>query len=176
MYDKICKDAEELKYTLSSYRRDFHKYAERGWLEMRTSSLIARRLKELGYEVLTGKDVCEDKARMGLPSKVELENHYEWTVHNGADNEFIKDIKEGFTGVIGILDCSEGPVVVMRFDIDALGVYEDRSESHRPKKECFISENNGVMHACGHDGHTSIGLGVAEIIMNLREHISGKVK
>ena len=73
MYEKINKLSDGLTGKLTDYRRDFHKYAESGWFEMRTTSLIARRLTELGYEVLAGRDVCLDESRMGLPSDEELE-------------------------------------------------------------------------------------------------------
>ena len=51
----------------------------------------------------------------------------------GAPAEYLTDeMKEGYTGVIGILRCGEGPVVGLRFDIDALGLHEDTGHSHRP--------------------------------------------
>ena len=71
----------------------------------------------------------------------------------------------GMTGVIGILRCGEGPTVAMRFDIDALGVFEEHDPGHRPAKEGFNSVNEGFMHACGHDGHATIGLGVAKVLI-----------
>ena len=55
-YEIICKTAQDYTPTMIALRRDFHKHAETGWFEMRTSSLIARQLKDLGYEVLTGRD------------------------------------------------------------------------------------------------------------------------
>ena len=60
---------------------------------MRTSSLIARRLTELGYEVLTGEDVCKKEARMGVPSQEELDASYERAVAQGADPEFVERTK-----------------------------------------------------------------------------------
>ena len=49
MYQTIIEKAEAVTPEMIAYRRDFHKYAESGWLEMRTASIIARRLTELGY-------------------------------------------------------------------------------------------------------------------------------
>lgn len=80
------------------------------------------------------------------------------------------------TGVIGILRCGEGPTVAMRFDIDALGVFEEHDLSHRPAKEGFNSVNEGFMHACGHDGHATIGLGVAKVLMSIKDQLHGTVK
>ena len=48
MYQKICTAADSIQQELSALRRDFHQYAEAGWFEMRTSSIIARKLTELG--------------------------------------------------------------------------------------------------------------------------------
>lgn len=175
-YQEIIKYTDEISGKLVHQRRDFHKYAEKGWLEMRTSSIIARKLTNMGYEVLTGDQVCLKEARMGLPSDGVLEAHYQWAAANGADPEFIEKTKGGMTGVIGILKCGEGPTVAMRFDIDALGVFEDDSQAHLPAREGFASINVGSMHACGHDGHASIGLGVAEVLMKIKNQLHGTIK
>ena len=176
MYAKINELADRLTDKLVAARRDFHKYAESGWFEMRTSSLIARRLTGMGYEVLTGPDVCLGESRMGLPSDEELEKNYIRAKEQGADPEFLENVKGGFTGVMGILRCGEGPTVALRFDIDALGVVEDVSSEHRPFREGFSSVNPGMMHACGHDGHASIGLGVAEVLMAVKDDLRGTVR
>ena len=176
IYDRIKTMSDEMAGDLTAQRRDFHKYAEPGWFEMRTSSIIARKLTELGYEVLVGDQVCKKDSRMGVPSEEKLEEQYERAVAQGADPEFVKYTKGGMTGVIGILRCGEGPTVAMRFDIDALGVFEEHDPSHRPAKEGFNSVNEGFMHACGHDGHATIGLGVAKVLMSIKDQLHGTVK
>ncbi len=176
MYSKIEALAEGLTEKLVTFRRDFHKYAESGWFEMRTASLIARRLTEMGFEVLAGPDVCLAGSRMGLPGEDELEKNYARAKEQGADLEFLERVKGGFTGVMGILLCGEGPAVALRFDIDALGVNEDKTAEHRPFREGFNSVNSGMMHACGHDGHAAIGLGVAEVLMSVKDDLRGTVK
>ena len=103
IYDQIKTMSDEMAGDLTAQRRDFHKYAEPGWFEMRTSSIIARKLTELGYEVLVGDQVCKKDSRMGVPSDEELEEQYERAVAQGADPEFVKYTKGGMTGVIGIL-------------------------------------------------------------------------
>lgn len=172
----LVKLAEELLPQMTAQRRDFHKYAEAGWFEMRTSSIIARKLTDLGYEVLTGEDVCLKEARMGVPSEEKLDARYEKALEQGADPEFLPRTRGGMTGVIGILRCGEGPTVAMRFDIDALGVVEATEPEHRPAREGWASVNPGFMHACGHDGHASIGLGVAQVLMAVRDQLHGTVK
>lgn len=176
VYQTIIDAAQAVTPEMVSVRRDFHKYAETGWLEMRTASIIARKLKNLGYEVLIGEDVCERDARMGVPSDEVLKAAYERAVSQGADPEFVKATEGGFTGVIGILRCGEGPTVGMRFDIDALGVNESTDEDHLPARDGYASVNAGSMHACGHDGHAASGLGVAAVLMQIKEHLHGTVK
>jgi len=176
VFETITALADGMQDRLVTQRRDFHKYAETGWFEMRTTSIIARHLTDLGYEVLLGEDVCLKEARMGVPSEQALEKHYQWAVENGADPEFLPATRGGTTGVIGILRCGEGPTVAMRFDIDALGVIESQDEDHVPYKLGFRSINEGAMHACGHDGHATIGMGVAEVLMQIKDQLHGTIK
>ncbi len=76
----------------------------------------------------------------------------------------------GQTGVVGLLEGAKpGPVVLLRFDMDALPIQE---ESDLP----YASKNVGVMHACGHDGHTAMGLALARIMTRYREQIAGTLK
>ena len=176
VFEKIKALAQELQPRLVTQRRDFHKYAETGWFEMRTTSIIARHLMELGYEVLLGEQVCKKEARMGVPSDEDLEKHYDLALAQGADPEFLPYTKGGMTGVVGILRCGEGPTVALRFDIDALGVVESEEPDHKPYALGFASVNKGAMHACGHDGHATVGMGVAQVLMAIKEHLHGTVK
>ncbi len=76
----------------------------------------------------------------------------------------------GKTGVVGILEGDyPGPTVLVRADMDALPIREDTGAD-------YSSGTVGKMHACGHDGHTSIALGVAELLTPLRDQIHGRVK
>lgn len=70
------------------------------------------------------------------------------------------DVQTGIaeTGVVALLRGEEpGPVVLVRFDMDALPIVEANEVD-------YASQNHGVMHACGHDGHMAMGLGVATLI------------
>lgn len=72
----------------------------------------------------------------------------------------------GRTGVVGVLRNGEGPVVLLRADMDALPVTE---RSDLP----YASTNPGVMHACGHDVHVTCLLGAAHLMAAGRDHWSG---
>lgn len=82
------------------------------------------------------------------------------------------------TGVVGILKGSKpGPVIGLRADMDALPVTERNSLPFASKvKSTFNGMETGVMHACGHDGHMSILLGVAEILSKNKNDLKGTVK
>ena len=174
--ERIKSQAEALQPQMVAQRRDFHKYAESGWFEMRTSSIIARQLTDMGYEVLVGEDVCDREARMGVSDQATLDAQYKRAVEQGGDPDFLPYTKDGMTGVIGILRCGEGPTVALRFDIDALGVIESQEADHRPFAEGWASVNPGMMHACGHDGHATVGLGVAKVLMDVKDSLHGTVK
>ena len=74
------------------------------------------------------------------------------------------------TGVVGLLEGSRaGRTVMVRVDIDALPIQE-------PGDRPYISQVDGVMHACGHDGHTAVGLTVAELLSRYKDSIKGQVK
>ena len=80
--------------------------------------------------------------------------------------------------MVGVLKGGKpGPVVALRADMDALPVTE---EVDVPFKSTVRTEWNGqqcgVMHACGHDAHTAILMGVAEVLAGMRERIPGTVK
>jgi len=176
MIDPVCTIADEIEKQVVAYRRDLHRYAELGWTEFRTASLIARRLVDLGYVVSAGRDVIRAEDRMGVPSEDMLEACWQRAGDEGGDPAFLEVMRGGFTGVVGVLQHGEGPVVGLRFDIDALPVSESRDPDHCPVREGFVSLHDGVAHACGHDGHGAVGLGVAEVVSRLRQEIRGTIK
>ncbi len=76
----------------------------------------------------------------------------------------------GKTGVVGVLDGAKpGPVIMLRFDMDALPIAELNQTD-------YVSQNAGVMHACGHDAHTAIGMGLAQLMSQHRDEIAGTLK
>lgn len=82
------------------------------------------------------------------------------------------------TGVIGILKGSRpGPVVALRADMDALPVTEQNGLPFASKeKAVYNGQETGVMHACGHDAHVAILMGVAEVLAKHRDQLKGTVK
>ena len=123
-------------------------------VERITPQLVALRRElhqhpELAFEEhLTAKTVADYLQRLGL------------SVTTGV----------GKTGVVGIIEGAlSGPTVGVRADMDALPVEEQSGVA-------FASKIPGKMHACGHDVHTVIALGVAEVLCTMRERLPGRVK
>jgi len=131
MNEDIARDVDELKDSLTAYRRDFHRNPELSYQEHRTGETVAAHLESLGLKVTRG--VAE-------------------------------------TGVVGVLEgSSQGKTVLVRVDIDALPIQE-------PQDRPYSSQVDGVMHACGHDGHTAVGMVVAEILSRYKSSVKGQVK
>ncbi|WP_445737777.1 amidohydrolase [Mariniflexile sp.] len=86
--------------------------------------------------------------------------------------------KVGVTGVVGILKGDKpGPVVALRADMDALPVEEKNDLPYASKvKANYNGNETSVMHACGHDGHVAILMGVAEILSEMKSDLKGTVK
>jgi amidohydrolase len=81
------------------------------------------------------------------------------------------------TGVVGVLKGARpGPSVALRADMDALPVAEEVDVAFRSTARTqWNGQECGVMHACGHDAHTSILMGVAEVLAGMRERIPGSI-
>lgn len=160
------------------YRREFHKYPETGWREIRTSARIAEILIEMGYEVLMGSEVLDYDNVLDFlkPSAKEMAEIKQSAVDQGANPVFVEKTC-GIPGVIAEFDTgSAGPVTALRFDIDALPYDEPHKEDYRPYGEDFCSVNPGAVHACGHDAHTAVGLGIAEALLEQKDQLKGKIR
>jgi amidohydrolase len=90
------------------------------------------------------------------------------------------EVKTGVatTGVVGLLKGDKpGPVVALRADMDALPVTERVNIPFASKvKTMFNGQETGVMHACGHDSHMAILMGVAEVLSSMKKDLHGTVK
>ena len=104
---------------------------------------------ELGFrEVRTGSIVAKELESLGI--------------------EVTKGV--GKTGVVGMLEGAKpGPTLLLRFDMDALPIHEETGAE-------YASQTPNVMHACGHDGHTAIGLTVAKILNEHKNELAGNIK
>lgn len=116
--------------------KDLHQNPELGFMEVRTSGIIAKELKTLGYEVITG--IAK-------------------------------------TGVAGILKNGDGPIVMYRADMDCNSVKEITGLPYASTK--IMKKADGtetpVMHACGHDAHVTWMLGIAKIMVALKNEWEG---
>ena len=125
---------------LSHWRRDFHHYAESGWVEFRTATLVAEELHQLGYSLALGREVVNESSRMGLPDELTLQREFERARQQGALAQWIAVFEGGFTGIVATLDTGRpGPVMAFRVDMDALDLSEEQDVSHRPYRDGFAS-------------------------------------
>lgn len=162
---------------MQTWRRDLHQYAESGWLEFRTATLVAEELHRLGYQLQLGREVIDADARMGLPSAEVLAQQEARALQQGALPQWLPHFSGGFCGVVATLDTGRpGPVMGFRVDMDALDQTESAAADHLPTREGFASCNPGMMHACGHDGHTTIGLALSGVLMAMKHQLSGRIK
>lgn len=168
---------QNMQKELVAFRRDIHHYPEVGWTEFRTASIVAKLLEDIGYEVFVGEEVVEESAMMGVPTEEVLRKHMGRAREQGAPAKYLEKMHGGKTGVLGILKTGKpGPVIALRFEMDANDLNEPKEENHRPFKEGFSSVNELAMHACGHDGHVAIGAGIAKLLMQCRDRLAGTIK
>lgn len=146
--------------TLTEIRRDLHEHAEAGWKEFRTTALVAEELDARGFRLHLGADAVDADERLGVPDEDELDRALARAREEGAPEAYL-DRMAGITGLVAVKEYGDGPVVGVRVDMDALERQEATDDDHRPAREGWGSKHPGEMHACAHDGHTAIGLGIA---------------
>jgi len=124
-------------------------------------------------------DDVKDAVATEVPSLVDLYKWFHQNVELSLKEEktsakFADELKAaGWTvtdhiggfGVIGVLKNGEGPAILLRIDMDGLPVKEDTGLSY--------ASTSGAMHACGHDSHLSMGIGVARVLSKLKDKWSG---
>ncbi|WP_443092401.1 M20 family metallo-hydrolase [Basfia succiniciproducens] len=160
---------------LVQWRREFHRFPETGWAEFWTTSRIADYLEQMGFEILLGNQIINRDFVRGRQQAV-VEKGLANAVAYGAKQKWLEKM-DGYTGCVAVLDSGKpGKTLALRFDIDCVNVMETKAPEHIPNKEGFTSLNDGFMHACGHDGHITIGLGTALWLSQNKDKLSGKVK
>jgi aminobenzoyl-glutamate utilization protein A len=149
---------------LVDLRRDLHRHPEPAWREFYTTSRIVEECERIGVdELLVGPEVLADGERNAVPDDAELQRWHDRAREVGAREDVLERTEGGYTGAIAVLERGEGPTVGLRVDIDGLLREESTADDHAPVQEGFRSETDG-MHACGHDAHATIGIGVLEAI------------
>ena len=179
MTDQIpyLEPSSELE-TLIALRREFHANPETMWTEFWTTAKICDILEPLGFDIKVGRELydgMDDKEmRFELPSHERLAEAFSDARSKGADIRWLEKMEGGYTGLVARIQAPKpGPRFGFRFDIDALPVRESSEPDHLPSKEGF-SSLNGRMHACAHDGHMTIGIGLAKRISENLQELAGE--
>ena len=169
-------DMEALTQELIEIRRDFHRYAESGWTEFRTTARIIDELEKLGLPVQYGPDIHVREKMYGLPKPEVLKACWQRALGETSRPELVRAMEGGYTGCITTIEGAlPGPTVGIRVDIVCNDVVESCAPDHIPAAEGFRSVHENCMHACGHDAHAAIGLGTAKILAANRDKLRGKV-
>ncbi|WP_031470482.1 amidohydrolase [Sciscionella sediminilitoris] len=144
---------------LHALRRRLHAYPETGFTEIVTAATVLGELRAAGIEPRYGEQVCTVEGLGGLPDAAELAAARERAAAQGVAPDLIDALSGGRTGILAEVHGNHpGPVLGIRFDMDALPVTESDEAAHFPAAQGFASTRAGLMHACGHDGHTAIGV------------------
>ena len=156
-------------------RRELHRQPEPAWCEFYTTSRLLRALDSREVDdVRYGPAIHAADARRNVPDASTLADWRERAREAGAPEAILDTLGAGYTGAVATVDRGEGPTVALRVDIDALPITEAESDDHHPAAAGFRSTNEGYMHACGHDAHATIGLGVLDRVLD--SDFSGRFK
>ncbi|MEO6245348.1 MAG: amidohydrolase, partial [Opitutaceae bacterium] len=171
-------NSAKLREHIVQWRRDFHRHPELGYREYRTAARVCDVLAAIpGCTVRVGGEVMDRAALMNPPSAEEFATARAEAIAGGANPAWVARMGDGLTGVVAEFQFARpGPTLAFRVDLDALPILESADAAHLPAREGFASAHAGRMHACGHDGHTAIGLGLASLVPALAASWSGKLK
>lgn len=160
---------------LVAWRREFHRTPEAGWGEFVTTARLITELRKMGLDVIAGTRVINREFVRGRDVGI-VEEGLKRARDKGVDEALLAEM-EGLTGCMATYDTGRpGATIALRFDIDCVNVQECSGITHPPAREGFTSGCAGLMHACGHDGHMAVGLGVAEWLSSSGSTLSGRVK
>ena len=156
-------DADEY----SAFRRDLHRHPEPAWCEFYTTARIVEALRERDPTAIhVGPDALATDQRMNVPEDDTLDEWLDRARSTDVDSDVLDQLAGGYTGCVAVFERGPGPVVGLRVDIDALPIHESDDDDHRPAAEGFRSNHEGYMHACGHDAHATIGVGVVDAVLD----------
>jgi aminobenzoyl-glutamate utilization protein A len=181
----VSQSADELNATLAKatdrvreHRRILHRVPELGWCEFVTTAYVREQLSRMQLDDITwGEALLPSVARLGIPAPCVTERARALAADRGVPRSELDAMAGTGTGVVAELrGKGGGPTIAVRVDMDALPIGESDGSEHFPRKEGFASEVPGQMHACGHDGHVAIGLGVAQALADLRDRLPGTVR
>jgi aminobenzoyl-glutamate utilization protein A len=159
-------------------RRDLHRHPEVGWTEFRTTALVREAVETLEPDVVRfGASLYEGVDRLGVPDQETTAAAMARAVEAGIGEQDLAPMEGGFTGLAAdFVGSGEGPVIAIRADLDGLPLPESTSETHYPTRAGFRSQIDGVMHACAHDAHTAVAIGVARALHDMRDRWTGRVR
>ena len=176
----ITIDNNEIKSLvpkLIKIRRDLHQYPEEGWTEFRTTVKIIEEAERLGLPYKFGKSILSAEHMYGVPSQEQMALEFERGLSDAKRPDLINEMRDGYTGcIVEIKGEHDGPVIAFRVDIDCNNVQETASTAHIPNQLGFASKRPNLMHACGHDGHVAIGIGVMTLLAKHRSELKGTVR
>ena len=146
------------------WRRELHRHPEEGWTEFWTTGFVARQLADMGLAPRVGQEVIDPAARMGLPAPEVEARARQRALAEGLEPYWLERMGRT-TGLVADVGPADAPLaLVLRCDMDALPLMEAQEASHRPVREGFVSRHEGLCHACAHDGHMALGLGLAALL------------
>ena len=168
-FDEYCSEMCRL-------RRAIHRRPEEGWTEFETTWRVFSFLESLGgFTLKVGQEVVNPEFVLGR-DEVKVMKAEERALEHGVSEAFLARLG-GFTGVVAEMDTGRpGPAVAFRFDMDCVQVGESQDPEHVPVALGFASEREGLMHACGHDGHTATGLALAHWVADYRASLCGRIR
>lgn len=156
-------------------RRMFHRIPEVGFTEFITTYEIYKALEKKDFTLFIGEEAISREHRYGVPDQQAIEASRQRASEYGVPEAFLEKMADGATGLVAVFDTGRpGPHVAMRSDIDGLPIMEAEDAPHMPAADGYRSVHEGEMHACGHDGHISIGLAVAAYINENQNQLSGR--
>ncbi|MWV64860.1 amidohydrolase [Halorubrum sp. JWXQ-INN 858] len=158
--------SHDVRNRLSALRRAFHRHPEPAWCEFRTTARIVAELERIGVdELIVGRDALASEHRMAVPPSETIHEWRDRAADAGVPTAVLDATADGHTGVVATVHAGDGPSVALRADMDAVSIPESTEPGHRPADEGFRSETDGYMHACGHDAHPAVALGVLEAVV-----------